>query len=217
MAQSATDAFFGYFAAATATYTHIAGETLCAMADAAAPAEAAKLAEKPKSWYRPPPPSMREQNEPTSFPMMFNPWFSTGFAANDWSASPAMPSAFTAWPAAMSLISAGVPRCVAWPLAEANTATQDCSALAVDAWNDAFASYRSTGGHANANVIIEVPTEPELGTDHDEQEADPAISDAEDVNVASFENTTANVIAMWQEMSAAAFAATWAPTTSPAA
>lgn len=89
--------------------------------------------------------------------------------------------------------------------------------MAIDAWNDAFALYLSTGGHANANIIIEAPTEPEQGTDHDAQEADPAISDAEDVNVATFENTTANVIAIWQEMSAAAFAATWAQATNPAA
>ncbi|MGH1419622.1 MAG: hypothetical protein ACRBCJ_12255 [Hyphomicrobiaceae bacterium] len=139
LAQSMTDATFGYFAAATATYSHIAAESIRAWAEAATPESTNDY--KPKSWYQPPPPSMRKPDEFTSFPMLFNPW-QPGSKLN-WAASPAIPSAITTWPAAMTLISAGVPRAIAWPLAEANCASQDVSALTLESLSEAIASYSS--------------------------------------------------------------------------
>jgi hypothetical protein len=50
-------------------------------------------------------------------------------------------------------MTAGVPREVAWPTAEANVAAIDAAEAATDAINTVFASYRSESGYAMAQVI----------------------------------------------------------------
>jgi hypothetical protein len=57
-----------------------------------------------------------------------------------------------AWPMAYSMMAVGVPRSVAWPTAEANAAALDAAETATRSINNAFSSYRSTGGHALAQI-----------------------------------------------------------------
>jgi hypothetical protein len=53
-----------------------------------------------------------------------------------------------AWPMAFMMMSNGVPHAVAWPTAEANAAVIDAAEVARRSIKDAFASYRTDGGHA---------------------------------------------------------------------
>ena len=55
-----------------------------------------------------------------------------------------------AWPMAFMMMASGVPRSVAWPTAEANIAVMDAAEVATVSVQQAFASYRSSGGHAVA-------------------------------------------------------------------
>jgi hypothetical protein len=59
----------------------------------------------------------------------------------------------SSWPMAYGMMTAGVPREVAWPTAEANAAAIDAAEAATDAINTVFASYRSESGYAMAQVI----------------------------------------------------------------
>jgi len=58
-----------------------------------------------------------------------------------------------AWPMAFGMLAAGVPSSVAYPAAEANSAAMDAARTATASLDQAFANYRSTGGHATAQVI----------------------------------------------------------------
>jgi hypothetical protein len=57
------------------------------------------------------------------------------------------------WPMAYGLMTAGMPREVAFPTAEANTAAIEAAEVATEAINTVFASYRSESGYAMAQVI----------------------------------------------------------------
>ncbi len=52
------------------------------------------------------------------------------------------------WPMAFMLMSAGVPRSVAWPTAEANAAVMEAADVAAVSVKQVFASYQTPGGHA---------------------------------------------------------------------
>jgi len=52
-----------------------------------------------------------------------------------------------AWPMAFLMMSSGVPHAVAWPTAEANAAVLDAAETARRSISEAFASYRTEGGH----------------------------------------------------------------------
>lgn len=129
--QSATDAAFGYFSATTAAYSHMYRESVRAWEDAVQ-ADEPERPKKPKSWYRPPPPSMRAPSADTSYAVV-NPFMPTQFGSTV--ASPAMLATF---PGAAALMAAGVPKAVAWPLAEANSAAQDLTAQTVETVNEAL-------------------------------------------------------------------------------
>lgn len=77
------------------------------------------------------------------------------FALNPWAAwwqMFASPRAATATPMAFCMMSAGVPRAVAWPTAEANAAALEAAEIATQSLNEAFSSYRSGGGHVSAQI-----------------------------------------------------------------
>ena len=54
---------------------------------------------------------------------------------------------------AFAMMAFGVPRSVAMPAAEANAAAFEAAEAAAAPFQDAFASYRSDGGHASAQII----------------------------------------------------------------
>lgn len=55
---------------------------------------------------------------------------------------------------AYAMMAFGVPRSVAMPAAEANAAVFDAAEVAAAPIKDAFANYRTDGGHASAQVVV---------------------------------------------------------------
>jgi hypothetical protein len=55
---------------------------------------------------------------------------------------------------AYAMMAFGVPRSVAMPTAEANAAVMNAAEVAAEPLKEAFASYRTDGGHASAQVIM---------------------------------------------------------------
>lgn len=85
-------------------------------------------------------------------------------------ASSALPSPFAFWtsmlqssrmmgpyPIAGAMMAAGMPSEAAWPAARAGVAAIDAAAVATRAVDRAFSSYRSSGGHATAQIVIAPP------------------------------------------------------------
>lgn len=94
-------------------------------------------------------------------------WFASPWPKPQWSPFGATPfdplSAFMAfvpspsaspavWPGAFAMIAVGIPRSVAWPMAEANVAAMDAANRTVVAVREAFPAYRSDNGFASAQV-----------------------------------------------------------------
>jgi hypothetical protein len=133
---------------------------------------------EPTSWYRHPDAPKRlesqrallpwapfltaAQSSGTQLALPFGPAAANPYAAlmNAWTAAPAamlefwgMSRAPVAWPMAFMMISAGLPRSVAVPAAEANAAVLDAAELAGEALQNAYARYRSDSGHASTHVV----------------------------------------------------------------
>jgi hypothetical protein len=164
------DASFGYAKAWLAMYAEVSETMLTAYSDLArasmpgngTPAQSADV------WYTPARPA-RTAFVSSSSPVPaadvnpFTMWFSfvTGqaqrnaLAANPFLAFWTMMPGSTnpaSWPMAYGMMNCGVPRAVAWPAAEANTAAIDAMNTATDAMRAPFSSYQSTGGYATAQV-----------------------------------------------------------------
>jgi len=175
-ARSCADAAFGYARASTAAYTALANQTLEFWADAARASSHGtsqsgaprRVADTRGSASVMPSPFDLWPNPALEFWKLSNPWA----AMSPWSgasSSMAQHAAFApiaawwgmvplrgtpaCWPAAFALMTAGVPSSVAWPTAEANAAAMDAAEVATESLNNAFASYRSTGGHALAQIV----------------------------------------------------------------
>jgi hypothetical protein len=157
--RSCTDAAFGYTAATIAAYADLTSQVLNFWADALQPAGDDKT---------------RATNEQAGFPFVRQNTTPTPFAPFDWMVDPrwlpptansalgnVLASPFAAWcgmlpitaspavwPMAIMLMSAGVPRSVAWPTAEANVAVMDAADAAAVSVKQVFASYPTGGGHA---------------------------------------------------------------------
>jgi hypothetical protein len=58
-----------------------------------------------------------------------------------------------AWPTALMLMAIGMPSAAAWPTAEAQAHAMAASAKAAEGLGQMFASYRSDGGHALAQIV----------------------------------------------------------------
>jgi len=62
------------------------------------------------------------------------------------------------WPMAYAMMSAGVPRTVAMPAAEANVAAFDAASVATASIDRAFSAYRSESGFAVSQVVVSPKT-----------------------------------------------------------
>ena len=157
--RSCTDAAFGYTAATIAASAAFTNQVLNFWADALPPAQSDET---------------RETNNWAGFPLVHEDTTPMPFAPSAWMMNPrwqpptadnaygnAFASPFTAWfgmfpfaaspavwPIAFMLMSAGVPRSVAWPAAEANVAVMDAADAAAVTVKQVFASYQTAGGHA---------------------------------------------------------------------
>lgn len=169
-ARSCTEAAFGYARAATAAYAAVASQTFEFWANAAKPSSGRSSV--PQAWGSPARtaadytvalPFGTWPNPALEFFKFPNPWTAAGAggAAAQLAFSPVaawwgmfpLNGNPASWPMAYSLMTAGVPRAVAWPTAEANVAAMEAAEAATDALNSAFATYRSESGYAMAQVI----------------------------------------------------------------
>ena len=169
IAQCTMQAGFGFATAALVAQANLFGQALDFWSKTIE--TATKPTPAPKSWYRNP--NARTSPKPRTSPATASA-FAFPFAML---ASPPSPTAPTiafnpfapfaawmtawppqgnpmAWPMAMAMMGAGVPRNVAYPLAEANTAAMDAAATASRVMEDSFSSYRSNGGHASTLVRV---------------------------------------------------------------
>jgi hypothetical protein len=166
-AKSCSDAAFGYANAATAAYANWASQAFEAMAGAMRGMEPAPA---PRSWYREPPPAPQPIANGFPAPAAMSP-FPSAWAPFAWPGLPVSPPSAaamnpftawldmmsfrgppTAWPMAFMMVAVGVPRNVAWPTAEANAAAIEAVEIARKSLEDAFSTYRTDGGHANAQI-----------------------------------------------------------------
>ncbi len=157
--RSCTDAAFGYTAATIAAYEAFTDQVLNFWADALGPVQSDETPET-NAWTDTP--LVRQDTPPTPFApfawMMDSRWqpSTTGYAYGNAFASPfaawfgMFPFAASpaVWPMAFMLISAGVPRSVAWPTAEANVAVMDAADAAAVSVKQVFTSFQTAGGHA---------------------------------------------------------------------
>ncbi len=169
-AKSCSDAAFGYARAANAAYVAAAQQTLEFWSEAAR--EASRSVERSRggsdeAWQEPVRDFWRKAANPWSAP---TPWSVMGsmpfgvpptaqqFAMQQmtawWGMFP-LRSGPASWPGAYALMSAGVPKEVAWPTAEANAAALDAAQVAtqqVEHFKSAFASYRTETGFATSQM-----------------------------------------------------------------
>lgn len=150
-----SDAMFGYANAMSAACWAMTGQMLTLWGEAAdGVAKATKHsqpADKVESWYKPDKP-VRTALLPAAMPAAMSTGFPWGFAS--W--TPAAPFATTAasrspidlwfdmlpingspaaWPMACAMLSAGLPKAVAWPTAEANVAMLGAAKAARESWD----------------------------------------------------------------------------------
>ncbi len=177
-ARSCTDAAFGYARAATAAYAAVATQTFDFWANAAT--SAPERSDTPRAGCSGRGARVRLLAQPgAGLPQDVErlggqlPLGQVGLASSPWGAGDAngiaAQMAFSpvaawwgmfpltgnpaSWPMAYGLMTAGVPREVALPTAEANVAAIDAAEAATEAINTVFASYRSESGYAMAQVI----------------------------------------------------------------
>lgn len=174
-ANSCADAALGYAVAATAAYGALATQMLEMWKQVLPP----DPEPEPSSWYRHPDLPKRQDSQRALLPwapflaaaqapgtqlaLPFAPAAANPYAAllNAWTAAPAamlefwgMSRAPVAWPMAFMMISAGLPRSVAVPAAEANAAVLDAAEIAGEALQNAYSRYRTDSGHAAAHVVF---------------------------------------------------------------
>jgi hypothetical protein len=163
-ARSYSDAAFGYARAATAAYAAVADQTLEFWTNAA---------RSPETGFRRPaeaasPFDMWPSPAREFFKSAASPWSNAGWNGSPqnafaqrmamapvtawWGMFPLQGNP-SSWPMAYALMSAGMPRSVALPTAEANTAALEAAEAATEQINDVFATYRSESGYAVAQII----------------------------------------------------------------
>jgi hypothetical protein len=156
-ARSYSDAAFGYARAATAAYAAVADQTLDFWTKAANGSQRSVASDMPSPFDLWPSPA-REFFKSAASPWTGAPGgaFAQPFAMSPvtawWGMFPLRGNPAT-WPMAYALMTAGMPRSVAWPTAEANAAALDAAEAATDSLNDVFATYRSESGYAVAQII----------------------------------------------------------------
>lgn len=157
-ARSCTDAAFGYARAASAAYAAMADQTLDFWANAAKRPSSSTPA---SSYYVSAPRRMAAPSIPMTpfdFFQMSNPWSDASRAAFApvaawWGLAPFQTNPMS-WPMAHAMMTAGVPRNVALPAAEANVAVMDAANAATASVTQVFSSYRSEGGFAMSPQVV---------------------------------------------------------------
>ncbi len=171
-ARSCADASFGYAKTWLAMYAEASNGALEFWSDVARTAAEpeAAVADSADVWYQPPRPprSAYRTSQPSADVNPMTAWFAAFAPPAQPQASPMdavfdpiiafwnmMPMSATpaSWPMAYGMMASGVPRTVAWPAAEANTAALDAMNTAANAMGTPFSSYHSVGGYASAQVF----------------------------------------------------------------
>ncbi len=153
--RSCTDAAFGYTAAIIAAYADLTSQVLNFWADTLPAGDEKTFGTGEQAGF----PFAGYGTMPTPFDWMMDPrWLppTPNSTLGNAAVSPFVPwcgmfpfaAAPAVWPMALMLMSAGVPRSVAWPAAEANVAVMDAADAAAVSVKQVFASYPTGGGHA---------------------------------------------------------------------
>jgi hypothetical protein len=164
-AKSYTTAAFGYARAASAAYAALADQTLDFWAQAAKTTTSRQNDDfQPSKPYlvtgpRPYRSAFAPAPAPVSTPLdlfkVSNAWASSPMFApmRAWWGLFPLEGNPTSWPMAYAMMTAGVPRAVALPAAEANIAAMDAAEAASASIDRAFSTYRSESGFAVAQII----------------------------------------------------------------
>ena len=164
-AKSCATAAFGYVRAASAAYAAFADQTLDFWSRAASRSDARDDEETPRlqlvSGPRPyrsavtAGPATPAAPAALDFVRMSDAWAASPMFAPMrawWNLFP-LEGNPASWPMAYAMMSAGVPRTVALPAAEANVAAMDAADAATASIDHAFSSYRSDSGFAVAQIV----------------------------------------------------------------
>ncbi|MBN8911493.1 MAG: hypothetical protein J0H65_05415 [Rhizobiales bacterium] len=163
-AKSYATAAFGYARAASAAYAALADQTLDFWSTATRvsahderPRPHLQLVSGPQPYRSAvsSPAVPASQTAPIDFVGMTNAWAASPMFAPVrawWSLFPLQGNP-ASWPMAYAMMTAGVPRAVALPTAEANVAAMDAADAATASIDRAFSAYRSDSGFAVAQVI----------------------------------------------------------------
>lgn len=164
-AKSCTTAAFGYARAASAAYAAFANQALDFWVQSAS-APSRNDDYRPATPYlvtgpRPyrsavaPAPTPMAAAMPMDFVRMSNAWAKSPMFApvRAWWGLFPLEGNPASWPMAYAMMTAGVPRAVALPAAEANMAAMDAAEAASTSIDRAFSTYRSESGFAVAQII----------------------------------------------------------------
>jgi hypothetical protein len=164
-AKSYATAAFGYARAASAAYAALANQTLDFWSNAARAGLRDDTPRTPRlqlvSGPRPFRSAVTAPAAPATAPMamdfaqMTTAWVSSPVFAPMrawWGLFPLQGNP-ASWPMAYAMMSAGVPRAVAMPAAEANVAAMDAADAATASIDRVFSTYRSDSGFAVAQIV----------------------------------------------------------------
>jgi hypothetical protein len=157
-AKSCTTAAFGYARAASAAYAALADQALdfwstaahAYSAGATSDSRDLRLVTGPRPYRSAVSSAHVVPSTPSEFLQLSTDWANSPMFAPArawWGLFPLQGNP-ASWPMAYAMMTAGVPRAVAMPTAEANIAAMDAAQLATQSIDRAFSSYRSEGGYA---------------------------------------------------------------------
>jgi hypothetical protein len=161
-AKSYATAAFGYARAASAAYAALANQTIDfwtvrggATRSGQSSWDAPQFVSGPRPFRSAYTPSAAEPPPAFDFMRMSQAWAASPVFAPMrawWSLFP-FESAPASWPMAHAMMTAGVPRSVAVPAAEANLAAMDAAQVATASVDRAFSAYRTESGFAVSQVL----------------------------------------------------------------
>lgn len=159
-AKSYATAAFGYARAASAAYAALANQTIefwsvGGVSDDVR-ADRPSFSSGPRPYRSAFAPAERESSPATDFMRMSQAWAASPMFAPIrawWSLFP-FDSNPASWPMAHAMMTAGVPRSVAVPAAEANMAAMDAAQVAQASVSRAFSAYRTESGYAVSPISV---------------------------------------------------------------
>lgn len=159
-AKSCTTAAFGYARAASAAYTVFATQTIDFWAQSAKVGATNDFKPSTPHLVTGPRPyrsavASSTAGTPMDFVRMANLWADSPMFApiRAWWGLFPLEGNPASWPMAYAMMTAGVPRAVALPAAEANMAAMDAADAASTSINRAFSSYQSESGFAVSRIL----------------------------------------------------------------